>query len=225
MKGYCHFTATALLALACGCAGTKSDDRFEISFRATSDDSVPLSDVSFATGKVKLGTTKSSGAFTVRLRGAEGQMLPLTISCPAGYERAGEPPSLRLTRTRRVGEASTQPLGIEATCIRKLRDVVLVVRSENAEGLPVHVDGKAVTAIASDGTAHLLLQLDRDIGKVSVTLDTTQQPKLRPQNPSRTFELHGKDAILVMDQAFAASPKPQTRSSPAPHRHVPYRVQ
>ena len=207
-----------------GCSSKTADDRFEISLRATSDDALPLADATFATGKSNLGKTSSSGVVNVRLRGAEGQTLPVSFTCPSGYESSGELPPLRLTRTRRVGAAVAQPLTVEATCIRKLRDVVLVVRAENVSHLAVHVDGKPA-ATATDGTAHLLLQLDRDVRQVSVTLDTTDQPKLRPQNPSRTFDLHGRDAVLVVEQSFTASPKPQNRNSPAPRRHIPYRVQ
>jgi hypothetical protein len=225
MKFRLPFTSVVLFAVAFGCAGAKPDDRFEVSLRAASDDSAPLSDVAFATGNVKLGTTNSSGAFKVRLKGAEGQTLPLAITCPAGYQSAGEPPPLRLTRTRRVGDTVAQPLAIDVTCTRKLRDVVLVVRSENAANLPVHVDGKAATSTSGDGTAHLLLQLDRDVRKVSVTLDTTEQPRLRPQNPSRTFELQGKDAVLVLDQPFSVVSKPAARSGAAPKRHIPYKIQ
>jgi len=213
-----------LLVTTVGCGSKSTDDRFEISLRATSDDALPLADVTFATGKSNLGKTSSSGVVNVRLRGAEGQTLPITVTCPSGYEPSGELSPLRLTRTRRVGQAVAQPLTVEATCIRKLRDVVLVVRAESASNLAVHVDGKPA-AIATDGTAHLLLQLDRDVRQVSVTLDTTDQPKLRPQNPSRTFDLHGKDTVLVMDQSFTASLKPQHRNAPAPRRHIPYRVQ
>lgn len=218
-------TACAFLLVATfGCGSKTIDDRFEISLRAISDDMMPLADVAFATGKSNLGKTSNSGAVNVRLRGAEGQTLPITVTCPGGYESSGELSPLRLTRTRRVGQAVTQPLTVEASCTRKLRDVVLVVRAENSSNLAVHVDGKPA-ATATDGTAHVLLQLDRDVRQVSVTLDTTDQPKLRPQNPSRTFELHGKDTVLVMAQSFTASPKPQHRNSPAPRRHIPYRVQ
>lgn len=218
-------SACALLLFSTiGCSSKTTDDRFEISLRAISDDMTPLADVAFATGKSNLGRTSNSGVVNVRLRGTEGQTLPVTVTCPGGYESSGELSPLRLARTRRVGQTLAQPLTVEATCIRKLRDVVLVVRAENASNLAVHVDGKPA-ATTTDGTAHLLLQLDRDVRQVSVTLDTTDQPKLRPQNPSRTFDLHGKDTVLVMDQSFTASPKPQHRNSRAPRRHIPYRVQ
>jgi hypothetical protein len=213
-----------LLVSTLGCSSKTADDSFEISLRATSDDALPLADATFTTGESNLGKTSSSGVVNVRLRGAEGQTLPVTVICPSGYESSGELPPLRLTRTRRLGEAVAQPLAVEATCIRKLRDVVLVVRAESAPNLPVRVDGKPA-ATTTDGMVHLLLQLDRDVRQVSVTLDTTDQPKLRPQNPSRTFELHGRDAVLVMDQSFSPAPKPQNRNSPTPRRHIPYRVQ
>lgn len=220
-----RLTACAVfLVSTLGCSSKTADDRFEISLRATSDDALPLPDVAFTTGKSNLGKTSNSGVVNVRLRGAEGQTLPVTVTCPSGYESSGELSPLRLTRTRRIGEAVAQPLTVEAICIRKLRDVVLVVRTDSASNLAVQVNGKPA-ATATGGTAHLLLQLDRDVRQVSVTLDTTEQPKLRPQNPSRTFELHGKDTILVMDQSFTDSPKPHHRNSPAPRRHIPYRVQ
>lgn len=220
-----RLTACAVLFVwTLGCSSKTADDRFEISLRATSDDALPLAGVTFATGKSNLGKTSSSGVVNVRLRGVEGQTMPVTVTCPSGYESSGELSPLRLTRTRRVGEAVVQPLTVEATCIRKVRDVVLVVRAESGSNLPVHIDGKPA-ATTSDGTAHLLLQLDRDVRQVSVTLDTTDQPKLRPQNPSRTFEIHGNDTVLVMDQSFTTSTKPKSRTAPAPRRHIPYRVQ
>lgn len=211
-----------LLATA-ACGSKPSQDRFDLSLRATSDDSTPLNNVAFETGKSKLGATDASGALTVRLRGVEGQTLPITFTCPDGYEAAGGARSLRLTHTRGVTEGSSQPLTLDATCIRILRQVVVVVRSENATDLPVLIDGKT-TAIAADGTAHLLLALDRDVRAVTVALDTSTQPKLRPQNPSRTFDLHGKDAVLVMAQSFSST-KPRQRGSALPQRHIPYRIQ
>ncbi len=213
-----------LLLAGIGCAGKPNEDRFEISLHATSDDASPLANVTFGTGKSTLGTSNNSGVIDVRLRGVEGQTLPLRFTCPAGYDAGGELPPLRLTHTRRVGQGVTQAVAVEATCIRKLRDVVLVVRSDNASNLPVHVDGKPA-AVTVDGTAHLLLHLDRDVRKLTVALDTTDQPKLRPQNPSRTFDLHGKDTVLVTDQAFVTTPTAHTRPNATPKRHVPYRIQ
>jgi hypothetical protein len=212
----------APLAIA-ACSGRTTQDRFELSLRATSDDATPLANVEFETGKSRLGATDTSGTLTVRLRGVEGQTLPITFTCPTGYEPSEGARSIRLTHTRAVTEGSSQPLTVEATCVRKLRQVVVVVRSDNATDLPVLVDGKT-TAIAADGTAHLLLELDRDVRAVTVALDTSTQPKLRPQNPSRTFDLHGKDAVLVMAQSFTST-KPRPHASTAPQRHIPYKIQ
>jgi hypothetical protein len=218
-----RFTHLLPLLAVAACGNKTTQDRFELSLRATSDDATPLSNVAFETGKSKLGATDASGALTVRLRGVEGQTLPITFTCPAGYEPEGGARSLRLTHTRGVTEGSSQPLTIDTTCVRKLRQVVVVVRSENATDLPILVDGKT-TAVAADGTAHLLLELDRDVRAVTVALDTSTQPKLRPQNPSRTFDLHGKDAVLVMAQSFTST-KPRPHGTSLPQRHIPYRIQ
>lgn len=221
----CLVACVLLLVSTLGCSSRTADDSFEISLRATSDDALPLADATFTTGESSLGKTNSSGVVNVRLRGTEGQTLPITAKCPVGYESSGELSPVRLARPRRVGEAVAQPLTVDATCLRNLRDVVVLVRTESAANLPVHVDGKPA-ATTSDGTAHVLLQLDRGVRQVSVTLDTAQQPKLRPKNPSRTFDLHGRDAVLVMDQAFSkARSMPNSHRPPGPRRHIPFRVQ
>lgn len=218
-----HLVRLLPLLIVSACSGKPAQDRFELSLHATSDDAAPLANVTFASGSSKLGVTDASGALTVRLRGVEGQTLPITFTCPGGYESTNSARSVRLTHTRGVTEGASQPLTLEAACVRKLRQVVVVVRSENATDLPILIDGKATT-LAADGTAHVLLQLDRDVPTVTVALDTSTQPKLRPQNPSRTFDLHGKDAVLVMAQSFTST-KPRLHSAPLPQRHIPYRIQ
>jgi hypothetical protein len=216
--------ACSILALACG-RPVPQDSRFEVEVRAISDDGSALPAVKLASGEQALGTTGPLGSFRVRLAGTEGQTLPVAVTCPDGFAFIGPPVTLRLSRTRRVNQTRQEPIMVSINCTKQLRDVVVVVRSEGGASLPVQIDGKDQAVTDEGGTAHVLLQRDRASEKLSVTLDTSRNPRLRPQNPTRTFELHGRDAILIVDQAFTEVFRPRHHANTAPTRRVPYKVQ
>jgi hypothetical protein len=211
--------------VACGHRPT-NEQRFEVAFQVRTDDGNALAGATFHTENQTLGTTGDSGSLNVRLKGAEGQIMPIALSCPKEYASPEVLPALRLTHSRPVQSAATQPISYEATCTRKMREVVLVVRANNGADIPVEITGKLASATDADGNAHVLLRVNRDVSSLAVSLDTSAQPKLKPQSPSRVFKLSGKDSVLFYEQSFATSiPKAQAhKSSRAPHRHVPYRV-
>ena len=216
--------ACSRLAIACS-GPAPQDSRFEVEIHATSDDGLPLPTVKLASGKQALGTTGPLGSFRVRLAGTEGQTLPVAVTCPDGFAFVGTPITIRLSRTRRVNQTRPEPVTVSVSCTKQLRDVVVVVHSEGGGSLPVQIDGKDQASTDEGGTAHVLVQRDRVSEKLSVTLDTSKNPRLRPQNPTRTFELHGRDTILVVDQAFTEVPRPRPHANTAPTRRVPYKVQ
>jgi hypothetical protein len=225
MKSGSLLTAWCLL-FGTGCNHQVPDDnRFDVEVRATSDAGRPLQAVRVSSGKLPLGATNASGSFRVRLAGAEGQTLPVTVTCPDGFAFIGPPPELRLSKTRRVHQTRPEPVLLSVTCTKELRDIVVVVHSKGGTALPVLVNGQAQAATDEDGIAHILLQRHRAAEKLSVTLDTSDSPGLRPQSPTRVFELHGRDAILVVDQAFTEAPRASRRPSTTPARHVPYKIQ
>jgi hypothetical protein len=172
--------------------------------------------------------TGSSGTSSVKLEGTEGQVLPVTAECPEGYASSEKPQPLRLTRSRALGNGQIEPNWFQVTCTRKLRDVVVVVRAEGGGGLGVRIDGKSYGTTDPDGNAHVLLKLERDIRSLGVALDTSARPGLKPESPSRTFELSGRDAVLLVEQRFAQSPRPKPALPksplPAPRRHIPERL-
>jgi hypothetical protein len=211
---------------ACGSPPEVTYQRFEATLRVVSDDAEPLGGAKFSLGKQALGTTSSAGTLAVRLRGTEGQMLPLALDCPEGYAGPATVPSLRLTRTRRVDGRTTEPLSLEAVCARKTRDVTVVVHATNGHALPVLINGTEHVTTDADGNAHLLLRIDRGERTFTVKLDTTARPELKPAKPERTLELSGRDAIVLFEPSFVVTPsKRPARPTPAPtRRHVPYRI-
>jgi len=103
--------------------------------------------------------------------------------------------------------------------------VVVVVKAERGKNLPVSLNGKPVATTDADGHAHVLIEMDRSVTSLRVDLDTTAEHSLLPQNPGRTFDLHGRDAVLVFEQPFSVAARPKARpGAQAPRRHVPQRL-
>lgn len=220
---------TALVALlGSACSAEPSDSarpKFAVEFQITNDDGQALRGVTVDAGKTRVGTTAANGLLEAELSGDEGQTIAVAVSCPEGFSNPQTVEPLRLTRTLRINGDGYQPLRVEVVCRRRLRDLVIVVRAHEGAGLPLLVDGKPAGITDGDGIAHVLVKADRATPSISLTLDTAAAPDLKPKNPSRTFDLSGNDALLVVDQAFVSTPKRVFRTLPAQvKKHVPYRV-
>ena len=219
----------ALLTLGLSACGAKHSEpvspKYSVEFHMTNDDGQSLAGVEIDVGKNRVGTSDAEGMVKTDLSGAEGQTLPVAVSCPEGFTNPEKLTPLRLAHTRRVTLDGYQPLHVEATCRRNVRDIVVVVRARGGADLPLQVDGKSAGVTDADGIAHVLVRADRNTASLKVALDTSAHQELKPKNPSRTFELAGNDAILVFDQTFVSSPKPVFHVGPGrPKRHIPYRV-
>lgn len=219
--------ACALLTLL-GCSANRAvpdASRFAVEFLVSKDDGDALEGAVVRAGNGDLGATGADGALRAELTGTEGQTVPVTVTCPDGFAGAERPSSVRLAHTRRVDLGGYQATRFEATCTREVREIVLVVRSEGAGGVPLVVDGRPAGSTNSDGIAHVLAHAERRVGALRVTLDTSSRPELKPKSPTRTYELSGKDAILLFDQTFVTAPKRVLRAAaPKPQKHVPYRI-
>lgn len=220
--------ALASMLFACGGSTPSLNKSFNVVFLATSDDGEPVQGAKFSSGTTTIGTTDKTGRIAVALEGVDGQSVPMTVSCPDSYVPPEEQPALRLTEVRKVNQVVPAPISVETICTRKMRDVVLVVRTNNAPSLPVDIGGRSAGQTDADGNALFHLKLDREMRSVSVSLSTAASPSLRPQNPSRVFELDGQDAVLLVDQAFSVDRKSQSRrrvaSNAAPNKRIPYRI-
>lgn len=218
-----------LLLAACGATTTPTTVKsFDVVLRATTDEGQPMPGAQFGVGATTLGATDASGTAKATIHGEDGQTVAISTSCPEGYVAPEKPTSLRLALVRKIDDTGPVVLGVESVCTRKMRDVVLVVRTKNAPSLNVDIGGRTVGHTDENGVAHFGLQLDRDVRSLSVSLKTSAWSSLRPQNPSRVFELDGHDAVLLLDQAFAAEQKVVRvvkRLPPPPEsKHVPYKI-
>ena len=185
----------------CGSSAAPAVVSFPIALRATSDDGQPLPGVTFKTSTKTLGATNAAGELRLRLRGREGQVLPVSTICPPDFKSPDESSRLRLTQAQRLTAAAAEPMtALAVVCTRNIRDVVVIVHAENGPDLPVLIDGHPAGVTDGDGNAHILVHPDRTARSLSLSLDTGATPQLRPQNPSRAFELTGRDAALLFKQ-------------------------
>jgi hypothetical protein len=218
----------ALQLLAAGCGGKESamvSTRFASEFHIADDDGDAVAGAVIAAGKMRLGTTGPDGILRTELAGADGQTLPVTVSCPDGLTGPEKPASLRLTHTRRVNLSGYQPMRVEAVCQRNVRNIVLVARVQGGAALPLQVDGKPAGTTDADGIAHVLVKVDRNVKALNVSLDTSGRKELKPRNPSRTYELIGSDGLFVFDQVLVAKPTAIFHAGGSkPRKHIPYRV-
>jgi len=210
---------------ACGAqVGSRPQtDTFKVELRALNDDGAPLAGAIWTTNGSALGETGIDGVLRLNLRGREGQSMRTALSCPEGYVAPDAVPEIRLAHARRISDKGAQPVMIEVVCSRTARDIVLVMHAEHAPFLPLLVDGKLAGSTDADGNAHVLLRVDRSVHKVDVAIDTSARPDLTPKSPARSFELDGRDGVLVFAESFTrtlgAKAKTQGRT-----KYIPYRV-
>jgi hypothetical protein len=172
-----------------------------------------------------VGSTDREGRLIGILSGTEGATVSTTVACPPTFSPPREPNVLHLVHAQDVKSGKTQALHVEFVCSRNERQLVVVVRAQGGPGLGLFVADKSVGATDADGLAHVLVNVDRTVKKITVGLDTTANPYIRPKNPSRVYELSGTDAILLFDQNFTQGPRPMRPRNIRPStKHIPYRV-
>jgi hypothetical protein len=110
-------------------------------------------------------------------------------------------------------------LNVDAVCV-----IAVVVHTSNAPSLPVDIGGRTVGQTDANGNAHVRVQLEREVRQLSVSLGTRTELALRPQNPSRLFELDGRDAILLVEQSFATDRRRDAKRSVTRMNRVPKHV-
>jgi len=218
--------AIALLGSLLGCSNNPKPQpasEFKVEFQAESDNGIGLQGVEVSSNRRRLGQTNSKGRLDFVLHGIEGQIVPIDWGCPAGFMAPEHAKTLRLSHTKSVTISAPQPLKLDAICSRQMREVVVVIHAEQANAIPVTVDGKVASVTSTDGFAQVLLSVDRSIPSITVGLDTNARPNLKPKNPNRKYDLSSSDTLLIFDQKFN-SVQPSRAIARKESRHIPYRV-
>jgi hypothetical protein len=224
---HCILLAGWALLQGSGCQSPEPARQREFPFElhARSDDGEALRGVTVRRGSLSLGSTDESGRLVTQLRGSEGQVVSLSVECPAAYQPLTAALSARLSSARGVGKSTVQPSRLSTVCQRLHRKVVLVVHAQDGAGLPVKVNGEVIGTTDLDGNAHMLLTAARDVRTLDVELDARSRKDLVGQNSRRLLELGQGDTVLLVEHAFRRARVTQ-RAAPAtaPQRHVPTRI-
>jgi hypothetical protein len=166
--------------------------------------------------------TDAQGRARVTLQGRRPKRVHLQVRCPHGHQ-AVEPRSVPVSPHGRQ-----PPLELDFVCRPASRSLLIVVRAPLASGLPVLADGASIGSVGPDGTLHALLQ--RPPGsELRLTLDTSAEPRLAPQQPVREITVGDSDELVVFDQTLTrpereAKPPSRSRSKAPAHKHVPYAI-
>jgi len=207
----------ALLALGlstAACADDHAKRRYEFVVRAQSDPGEPLAGVVISHAGQVLGTSDGQGRVRLGADGLEGEALSLSIRCPPGHR---SPSPLLAVVLRRAVDANVRPEYV-ATCPPETRTLVVAVRAENGAGLPVRHFGRELGRTDASGAAHVVLEADSE-QTVELTLDTSQDPRLRPSSPSVRFRVSQRDEVVAFSQRFeiaggARAPRVRPRRGP-----------
>lgn len=223
------FIAVTCFALLLGGAGcrTSDDDRsaaigFGIDVDVTSDPGKGTPNAEILSHGRTVATTDGAGHVSLELEGAEGDVVDLSVKCPAGFESPTQPISVVI---HRLSTASHRP-HFDARCAPQRRTVVVGIRTERGPNLPVMHLGREVARTDASGAALVALAV-KPGEHVSLVLDTKTEaahgPKLLPESPTLTFVAQDRDDFVTLDQRFETE-KVAPKATPKPKRTGPTRI-
>lgn len=205
----------AAALLSCGdFLGQAPELRFEFVIRVVSDDGRPLAGALIAESSQKTVRTDEAGEGALSAIGREGERRSFSVVCPTDYEPPAGPVIISL---RKNSDPEKRPV-YQTACAPLRRTVIVGVRAENGPELPVVYLGEQVARTDRLGAAHLLIRVAPGEA-FRVSLDTSGNPALRPQNPSATYTVSASDELLLFDPKLTVeAPKPPP---PRPARRLP----
>ena len=222
--------STKLGVLALGLLGcekpTTPAEPFQVEIRVTSDQAEPVAGAVVSQADAPLGESSGEGIFVATLQGEEGDTVRLQVACPTGYK--GDEASL-LVPLRRIKalDGVLRPLSYSVRCTPSKRTAVLLVRTREASGIPVLVNGKPSGQTSTEGIQHIAYYLEPG-SRLDVQLDTSSQPDLLPSSPAREFKVADEDGLFIFDQPFERKKqkkKIRRRPKKEPVKHIPQRLE
>lgn len=190
-----------------------SGSTFPLAISARSESQAAVPGVEISTSKGILGVTDTNGNVRITLHGAEGDKVALTVKCPSQYASPDEPLRVGL---RQLGDGKTSAR-FEVECFSLVHQVVVGLRAENGANLPIFRLKKLVGRTDDAGIAHVLLEASAN-EQVALTLDTSSNRSLLPQNPTLDFVTRDSEELVLLSHKFTVKQPPPKRVTP---RNVP----
>ena len=190
----------ACASSACGGLDPPVQKPFQFYVKVESDPSHPLTGAFVLRNNLSIASTGMDGKAMITLKGKEGDVTDVVVKCPDTFQSPTKPLSVRLTRL--AADESKIPEYL-VSCPPSTRRVVVAVKADNGPNLPVYYLNELITRTDASGAAHFALKVPPNTS-FTVRLDTSENPKLKPPNPNRTFGVGVSDDILVFEQKFQA---------------------
>lgn len=206
-----------LTVCALGACGQAATDLKQYAFRlkAESDPGEPISGVQLRKGAELVATSDQDGVAAFALVGEEGQRVLLSSACPAGttvFEK-------ELTTTLRAYDGGRVP-ELLVRCAPNERELTVVALLENGAGLPIQHRLKTLAVTDREGVAHFSLR-GRPGETFELTINTADQPGLRPSSPAVSLTIGGREDAQVLERSFIlpkAPAKARARGPALPKR-------
>jgi hypothetical protein len=202
-----HTTTSALitalsLSLALGaCGNSRAPTLYPVNLRVMNGER-PLSGARIVIADHELGATDASGRFQMQTTGTEGGRVEVTVRCPEGFTSPAQPLPVTLRSLAGVDRSAQRPT-IETTvqCPPSQRIAAVVVRTPGRANLPIKYQGRVITRTDAQGVAHMIFRVNVN-EQLALTLDTSEQPTLRPENPVLVVNTRDGDDVYVKTQTF-----------------------
>jgi hypothetical protein len=202
--------ALLLAALGCADAAIPGDETagasYALTLSAQGEEHDPLAGVRVFAGDELLGATGEAGSLQLELSGREGDRVPLRVECPESFRAPPQPLVVGLWHPSPGSPAPT----FEVECVPLVHSYVVGIMAENGAHLPISHLNEPLAETDDFGIAHVLVRAPSQ-EQVSLTIDTSERPELRPQSPSLAF-VAGPGSELVLLQVKFVDPPPPARA-------------
>lgn len=206
-----------------GCGNAQPPTLYPITLRVMTD-ARPMPGAIVLYRDRELGRTDTTGAFVLQTPGTEGTSLGLTVRCPDGFVSPAQEVPVTLRSTVALGDGGGAGIETTVQCPPAHRIAAVVVRTPNRPNLPIVYNGREITRTDLQGVAHLIFRVNTG-DTLSLRVDTSGQPLLRPQNPTLTVHTRPTDDVYVATQNFSEEAPPRVAPRPsAPRPAGPQRI-
>lgn len=194
--------SAALSLSACSALEPVAPPPLEVILHISSDPGRPVEGAAVLFNGQKVSRSGADGIAHLVLTGRDGESFDVTITCPDGFQSPVKPLQVML---KRLADPTKKP-EYEVTCPPTTRTVVVAVRADGGPNLPVMYLGREIARTDASGAAHVMLKLKPD-ESFDLILGTSENARLRPQNPFASFAVKERDEVFTFDQKFELEKK------------------
>ncbi len=197
--------------------------RHTVTIQVESDPGMPLAGVAFDVEGAPIGTSDEHGLVHTILEGREGTTIDIHHACPEGYSTEDDTQSLALISFQSLDPEAQNGLRMTVRCTPINRQAAFIIDAGGHAGLPVLINGNEVGVTDEAGIAQVVIDTlpNRNF---RVELATADFERLRPRNPTHTFNLGARSDVFVFQPEITEEAPPVRRRRRRRRRSTPMRI-